>query len=116
MTAKSVSSFLVSGCLVALLAVTPEVGVASGQIKPQSDQGDVSFWDLAPIPAAPAKTPPRTTTWFRNTFVVFRADATRPPGPTDGAMSARQTAKVQPAPPEVAVPGTVQNLRRADRP
>jgi hypothetical protein len=70
---------------------------------PRSDFGIIAPWEL-----------PRSERWSRNTFALFRGEATRTVGLTEVSPStAVPVAQAVPNPP---VPGTVQNLRRADTP
>ena len=114
MTAKRIRSCVVTGCLLTILALPAVAVVAPSPSKPDSDQGVLTFWEPPSVTASLVKPPTSTETWSLNTFVLMRADAAHPLGVNDGAPSTEQPAKVQPAAPAVARPGTVQNLRRAD--
>ncbi len=53
--------------------------------------------------------------WYRNTFVKLRAAGTHPVELPDRTPLKRPAVKAEPvSPPQVQVPGVVQNLRRAD--
>jgi len=116
MTVKRIRSCVVTGCLLTTLALPAAAIVAPLRIMPAPDQGIGSYWELAIVPEGQAKASSTIEPWLRNTFVLIRADATRPIGPTVGAPSTEQPAEAEAALPEVQVPGTVQNLRCADRP
>lgn len=107
---------MATGCIVTMLALPAGAALAPSRIKTGFDQDVLTLWDTPRVPEGQAKAASSTAPWFRNTFVLIRTDGMRPLDPAERAPSTEQTAKVQPAPLELAVPGTVQNLRRADRP
>ena len=115
MTAKCVRSLTVSGCLAVMLALPVQVVAAPSPISPESAKDSLSFWDPPDVLASLVESPPSTAPWSRNTFVAIRVDATRPLGSTDAAPPAETPAKAEKAPATVAVPGTVQNVRRAEK-
>jgi hypothetical protein len=79
-----------------------------------------TFGDLAGLSGDAGDGRAATAPWYRNTFAKLRAAGTHPveqatPVPSKGRAGRAQPVS-QPAPPEVQVPGTVQNLRRAGGP
>ena len=134
MSAKNVWSCLVTGGLVTGCLVTSlllPAGLARAQSNQSKTQPEVGPGDAQTIedppkasrdqapaaslvqPAAPTSTND-TMLWFRKTFVLFPAGGTSPLRLTDGAPPTLSPALVLPAAPPVGVPGTVQNVRRAD--
>jgi hypothetical protein len=129
MSAKRVLSRIAIGCLVTSLLLP--AGLARAQsaqspTKPKSDlSGTRTLEDMQSAPsdqaeaassealAAPISTND-TTRWFRKTFVLVPTAGTSPLKLADGASSTEQKTTAQPAAPPVGVPGTVQNVRRAD--
>jgi hypothetical protein len=114
MTVKRIRSSVATGCLLTMLALPAVAVVGPSPSTPDSDQGVLTFWDPPSETASLVKPPDSTEAWSLNTFVLMRADVAHPLGLNDGAPSTEQPAKVQPATPAVARPGTVQNLHRAD--
>jgi hypothetical protein len=97
-----------------MLALPLEVVAAPSPISPESDKDNLTFWDPPDVLAGLVESPPSTAPWFRNTFVAIRVDAKPLLGSTDAALPAKTPATAEKAPAKVAVPGTVQNVRRAD--
>jgi hypothetical protein len=114
MTANQFRSHVLTVCLATMLLPTEAV-VAQSLITPRSDFDVPAFWDLPSVSPAAAKTDTLIEPWLRNTFVRFRAEGTPPTEPTDLTPSTAEPAQAPAAAPAVPAPGTVQNLRRADK-
>jgi hypothetical protein len=107
-----------TACLVTML-LPGEAVLAQSLITSSSDFDVIVPWDLPNVSPGQATAAPKSERWSRNTFVLFRTEATRRVGPIDVSPSTAKPATAEPATAPVAashipVPGTVQNLRRTD--
>ena len=116
MTMNRIRSHLVTGSLMTMLLLPAGVVIPESRITPKSDFDVLAFWDLPSVSPDPSKAATGTDRWFRNTFVLYRNEGTRPVDPTGGSSSKAEPAKTKAAVPAVPVPGTVQNLRWAEKP
>src|SRR5689334_4855468 len=100
MTTKKNRKRIVMGCLVA--TVLPFCARASSETVIHSGSGELRLYPARPV-----------TPWFRETFILFRADATLA---TNTLVLPNETAAM----PQLTrsapqLPGTVESLRRTDR-
>jgi hypothetical protein len=119
MTRNQIRNRLMTACLVAML-LPGEAVLAQSLIAPSSDFDVMVPWDLPSVSPGQATAAPNSERWSRNTFVLFRTEATRRMGPIDVSPSTAAPATAEPATAPVPayaipVPGTVQNLRRAEQ-
>lgn len=113
MTMNPVRNRLVAGCLATLL-LPGGAALAHGLITPSSDFGIIAPWELPRVSQEKATAAQSSERWSSGTFVLFRTEATRPAAPTGVSPSTAEPAKAPAAVPAVPVPGTVQNVRRAE--
>jgi hypothetical protein len=113
MTTNRIRSRLVTGCLVAL-SLPAGAALAHGLITPSPDFGIIAPWELPRVSQEKATTARSSERWSSGTFVLFRTEATQPAGPNDVSPATAEPAKAPAGVPAVPVPGTVQNVRRAD--
>ena len=115
MTAKRIQTSRVTGSLITMLLLPAGVVLAQNRSTPGSEFNILAFWDPPSLSPGQAKAASSSQAWFRNTFVLFRTEETLPVDPADGSASTAEPAKAPAAVPDVQLPGTVQNLRRADK-
>jgi hypothetical protein len=113
MTTNRFRTHVLTVCLATVL-LPVEVVLSQSLIAPRPNSDVFAFWDQPSVSPAQATADSMIAPWLRNTFVQFRAEGAPLMEPTNFSPS-----KVEPAPapaevPAVPVPGTVQNLRRAD--
>jgi hypothetical protein len=94
--------------LVTLLLTLAGVVLARSRPQPESKLArSLTFGELTPVPFVQAEAASTTAPWFRITFDKTPTDGTVPALPvTQPAQSSEES--------EETVPGTVQNLRRAE--
>jgi len=120
MTTKRDRKRIVMGCLAAMVlpfcariarsGVPPALtfggalGIASGEAVIHSGSGALGLYPVRPV--AP---------WFRETFILFRADGTLSTNAFVSVLPTETAATPQATRSASQVPGTVENLRRTDR-